>query len=452
MRCFSHNPSRLLPPFLLVLTLGLALGLALGFCLVVSPAPLWAEDQPQQEEQVSAASDEATRGEGAQQPSGIPFRFLGATYTFDSAATLGYLYRFDHERIPTAEAAPRILDQKFITHVLHLDLALAVTNRPWADGQFSVGYRYQQDWHSNHKDLSAYLDDPFNFDAFPFRTKLLESDHQLFGWYRHQLTPSLFVNLYGAYRVRHEGALQLALQERKTKPENAPRLRSLKWLPSLFIATTSYGTFLPYLYFTKQQNYADTGLSFETYSLAGTPRLSLGLRHMIPLPVSSERPWRLQTELYRHSYTFNAFYHDYDRLGLVARVDGPLPWLSTMLPLEVGGLLSYSQDSFRHNQIVVNSCRFPDGSASSEITVSCSRKDRNIYGDFWLQYHAAPKHAWSFRYSNIDSQSNLGPHHSFSEFQYILSYKYNFDRFHGSQSFSDTQLDRIYGKKAYTYD
>lgn len=383
--------------------------------------------------------------------SGLDFRFLGASYHFDWAAAAYYLYRFDHERIPTAEAQPRILDQKFITHILHLDLGAAVTNRPWADGQMSIGFRTQQDWHTTHREMTDYLADISSVDAFPFATKLLESDHQAFGWYRHRLTASTFFNLYGAYRVRHEGALRLELQERRTKSENSPRFRSVKWLPSLFVSTQAYGTFMPYLYLVRQQNYGEDALSFETYATKSSSSrspfsLSFGLRHLIPL--GSQIRSQLLTELYRHSYRFNAFYHDYDRLGAVLRLDSRLPFYS----LAAGGILSYSVDDFRHKQVVVNSCSFPDGSASSSQTVACKRQDRNIYLSFWAKYYASPSHVWSFRYSNIDSQSNLGRHHDFNEFQYVVGYNYNFDRFYGRQNFSDTQLDRIYGKKAYTYD
>lgn len=426
--------------------LSLSLGLGLS-------GPAWA----QQAGQEASPSQEASVP-SAPEPAGYPFRFLGATYVVDGAVDASYLYRFDHERIPTAEAAPEILDQKFITHVFHLDLALAVTNRPWRGGQFAVGLRWQQDWHASHREMTDYLADVSDLDAFPWTARVLETDRQMYGWYRHRLTPSTFVNLYGAYRVRHEGALTLSLQERKNTADNAPRLRSLKWLPSLAVATPRYGTFMPYLYFIRQQNYSDTGLSFETFRREGTASVSFGLRHLLTLIDSradgsngaGDEGLELMTELYRHSYTFNQFYHDYDRLGLVARLDGRLRLAGSLWG--VGGILAMSQDRFRHSQIVVNSCTFPDGSSSSERSVACARQDSNLYGSLWAHYRLTPKHVWSFRYSQQSIQSNLGRHHRHDEFQYILGYQYNFDGFHGRQTFSDTQLDRIYGKKAYTYD
>lgn len=415
-----------------------------------------AETEPRAETRAEPRAE--TRAE-----SGIPFRFSGATYRVDGAADASYLYRFAHQRVPTAEAAPQVLDQKFITHVFHLDLGLAVTNRPWRNGQFSVGLRYQQDWAASHRAMTDYLADVTDFDNFPWTAKVLETDRQFYGWYRHELTPSTFVNLYGAYRVRHEGALQLTLQEGRNDGDNAPRLRSIKWLPSLTVMTEGYGTFLPYLYYVRQQNYADSGLSFETYSRESTLGVSFGLRHVLPFGqglTASTSPskggqtrvsgFQLMTELYRHSYTFNQFYHDFDRTGLVARLDGRLTLAGAAFG--AGGIVAFSQDRFRHSQIVVNSCTFPDGSASSDQTVACDRQDRNLYGGFWAHYRQTPKHIWSFRYSVQSVESNLGRHHRFNEYQYIVGYQYNFDRFHGSQTFTDTQLDRIYGKKAYTYD
>lgn len=374
----------------------------------------------------------------------IPFKLLNNSFLLNWYFDTTYQYSLNQQKIPTAEPAPKIAQQSFINHYLHLNWGLSVTEPQKSNSSSKFGYRYHQIWLSPHDRMQKYLKKATDLGGFAFRPDLMERIHQFFYSYQYQFSPLFTYNLHLSHEFRSGGTTLFNSKSRDYTKKWEGIHRHNKIIPSVGIFLGEYGTLLPYLYLKKQINYRDSEKTFRSYEMGKNFALSYGLRHRIQI---LENKIRLEHELFHFNYQFNNYLMDFSRIGVFSKA---IYDFNSNLQLEVLG--SFSSDRFIQQQLIVNSCNFPDGTGSTNEIVLCDRKDKNLFISFGGTYNFGKKHSVRGIYSKINSRSDSTEINDVGETQYIFSYRYNIDSFHRSGQFTDDTINSIYGKKAFTYD
>ena len=175
-----------------------------------------------------------------------------------------------------------------------------------------AGYSYDQTWFTTDERLDIFMKDYTDYAWQPFRTDLLQRDHQFFLDLKSEFQSSFYAGLYVARTYSRMGS-RLSGPEQTGVEESLPLSDETVSVPWIGWQASKNLKLIWYWYLEKNLNYESDDLSYKTYSfsLSKMP-VSLGLSTTLDIP-SIKAGIRL--DAFHYELIYNDPYLDNTRNG-----------------------------------------------------------------------------------------------------------------------------------------
>lgn len=266
---------------------------------------------------------------------------------------------------------------------------------------FLAGYSYDQNWLTTSERLDIYQRDPMDFAWQPFRTDLLQRDHQFFLDLKLEISKSVFTGVYTSRTYSKVGST-IAGPETAGIEESLPLSDETLVTPWIGLAPSQNVRLVAFWYFEKFINYEFEEISYKTYSfeISNMP-LSLGLSASVNLPKIKAH---LRLDTFHYELIYNDPYLDNSRNGAM------LTFNHTLFPtFDITGSAGLYVDTYIESVVKSKSC---SSSAAIEIESSgssqpqfCSRKDNGLMFSAQASWGYTQYNRVFFAYRRVSNQN-----------------------------------------------
>jgi len=276
--------------------------------------------------------------------------------------------------VPKEEGVKNVLvsvsDQDY-----YLNLKTSVGIGPIKQGStsFLAGYSYDQVWQTTSERLETFQNDPTDFAWQPFRTDLMQRDHQFFLDLKFEISKSVFAGVYTSRTYSKVGS-SIAGPESSGIDESLPLSDDTLVTPWIGLAPSPNIRILAFWYFEKFISYEFEEISFKTYSfeISSLP-ISLGLSASFNFPKIKAN---LRLDGFHYELLYNDPFLDNSRNGAM------LTFTHTLFPtFDIAGSAGVYVDNYIENIVKSDSCRSnvtTESSGGSTQPQFCSRKDNGL--------------------------------------------------------------------------
>ncbi|MEI8025335.1 MAG: hypothetical protein WCI18_03200 [Pseudomonadota bacterium] len=284
----------------------------------------------------------------------------------------------------------------------YLNLKTAAGIGPIKQGatSFIAGYSYDQVWMTTSERLDTYQKDPTDFAWQPFRTDLMQRDHQFYLDLKFDISKSLTAGLYTSRTYSKVGS-SLAGPESSGIDESLPLSDETLVTPWIGFAPSQNVRIVAFWYFEKFINYEFEEISYKTYSfeISSLP-LSLGVSASINFPNIKAN---LRLDGFHYELIYNDPYLDNSRNG------GMLTFSHTLFPtFEIAGSAGIYVDTYIENIVKSNSCRstgVTDNTGTETLPQFCARKDNGLMFSAQASWGYTQFNRVFFAYRRVSNQN-----------------------------------------------
>ena len=297
---------------------------------------------------------------------------------------LGFNYAVYTEVAPDLVPSDKLQKQAYEEFGPKLKLTLGVGPFITGDVRYWFGYNYIQYWLSDSVRVSRYLEDMTNISQFPFRTDLLERQHQgLFRFYA-PLTSKLSLKLHSELNVTNTGSSLSSASDR-------PELQSSRNINSGYLVVPSIQWNLStnneaefYFYMKKNIDRESKDLSYKTYEIFDFDKFftSFGLSYHHVFVDYRANVW---ADAYRFQYLSNDPWEDRNIMGITITADKK--WSN--FKFAVRG--SLYQANYERSITQTGDCNSSNAINANEST-NCLRQDTGMLGQGGVSYTFFNKH------------------------------------------------------------
>jgi len=297
---------------------------------------------------------------------------------------LGFNYALYKEIEPKRVPSDQLKKQAYEEFGPKLKLSLGLGPFATGDVKYWLGYNYLQYWLSDSPRVARYLEDIFDISEFPFRTDLLERQHQgLFRFYA-PITSKVALKLHSELNVINTGSSLSstsdlpALQSSRNISSGYLIVPSLLWNPS----TNNQAEF--YLYMEKYIDRQSKDLSYKTYEIFDFDNFfaSFGLSYHHVFVDYRANVW---ADAYHFQYLSNDPWDDRTKMGITITADKK--WSN--FKFAVRG--SLYQANYDRSISQLGDCNSSNQTNASESS-NCVRQDTGMLGQVGISYTFFNKH------------------------------------------------------------
>ncbi len=284
----------------------------------------------------------------------------------------------------------------------YLNLKTAAGIGPIKQGatSFISGYSYDQVWMTTSERLETYQKDPTDFAWQPFRTDLMQRDHQFYLDLKFEISKSLTAGLYTSRTYSKVGS-SLAGPESSGIDESLPLSDETLVTPWVGFAPSKNVRLVAFWYFEKFISYEFEEISYKTYSFEPSSLpLSLGISTSINFPNIKAN---LRLDGFHYELIYNDPYLDNSRNG------GMLTFSHTLFPtFEIAGSAGIYVDTYIENIVKSNSCRstgVTDNTGTETLPQFCARKDNGLMFSAQASWGYTQFNRVFFAYRRVSNQN-----------------------------------------------
>jgi tetratricopeptide (TPR) repeat protein len=303
-----------------------------------------------------------------------------------------------------------------------------------------LGYYYLQDWVTTRERIEIFLDEPTDFNYFPFRPDLQERTHRLFADLNSKFNPSWSIGLYSELEFVRAGSSLYPAPERPEIRQSSAVSHATRLIPWGQWTWSRGQRLLFYANFSKHIDQEQSDFSNQTYQLfeSGDPFFSPAVAYIGDL---WHNRLQIRADLFRFHYLYNDYWEEHYQTGLFAKA-----YYKWSHKFGIFARLGYYIDDYLYDQIKTNSCSFDVQLGSfNDRGVQCPRTD---YGNLLaggLTYSPEPNFLWRFFVSYLSHQNPDLKVYNEKKAEFVLSFSMGFpntrENLHLLNRFTETSLD-----------